>query len=229
MWVFPLLAALISLAFAAVLVRAAIRPVRPAQAMWAIALLMYAVASFAMFLGSLSNWTPGEFRLYWLLGATLTVPYLAQGELYLLTPRPVANVLFVVLIFGTAFAVAKIGSAPVQLAYLHEELPLGKDVFGAGSEAHRLAQLYSIPAYVVLLAGAVWSAWRMRGRPERRNRMLGTLGVAGGATIVAVGSGIGAAYAHVWLFSVALAAGVAVMFWGFLRATSPRTPAQAPA
>jgi hypothetical protein len=51
--------------------------------------------------------------------------------------------------------------------------------------------------------------------------MLGTLGVAAGATIVAVGSGIGAAYAHVWLFSVALAAGVAVMFWGFLRAAAP--------
>ena len=135
MWVFPLLAALISVAFAAVLAWNAVRPVRPAQVMWALALLMYAAASFAMFLGSLSNWTPGEFRLYWLLGATLTVPYLAQGELYLLTPRPMANVLFVVLVFGTAFAVAKIGSAPVQLAYLHEELPLGKDVFGAGSVA----------------------------------------------------------------------------------------------
>lgn len=225
MWVFPLFAALISVAFAAVLMWNAVRPVRPAQLMWAIALLMYAAASFAMFLGSLSNWTPGEFRLYWLLGATLTVPYLAQGELYLLTPRPVANVLFVVLVFGTAFAVAKIGSAPVQLVYLHEELPLGKDVFGAGSVAHRLAQLYSIPAYVVLLAGAVWSAWRMRGRPERRNRMFGTLGVAGGATIVAVGSGIGAAFGHVWLFSVTLAAGVAVMFWGFLRATTPAAAA----
>src|SRR4029453_18413986 len=121
MWIFPLLAALISLVFAAVLIRASIRPARPAQARWAIALLMYAAASLAMFLGSLSNWTPGEFRLYWLLGATLTVPYLAQGEIYLLAARPVANVLFVVLIFGTAYAVAKIGSAPIQLAYLHEE------------------------------------------------------------------------------------------------------------
>src|SRR5439155_6314719 len=58
MWIFPLLAALVSLAFAAVLARQAIRPVRPAQAMWAIALLMYAAASFAMFLGALTNWTP---------------------------------------------------------------------------------------------------------------------------------------------------------------------------
>ena len=83
MWIFPLLAAVISLVFAAALARRAVRPLRPAQGMWTIALLMYAAASFAMFLGSLSNWSPGEFRIYWLLGATLTVPYLAQGELYL--------------------------------------------------------------------------------------------------------------------------------------------------
>lgn len=219
MWIFPLLAALISLAFAAFLVPDAMRPGRPAQAMWAIALLMYAAASFAMFLGSLTNWTAAEFRLYWLLGAALTVPYLAQGELYLLAPRGVANAAFVALAFGTAFAAAKIARAPMQLAYLHEQLPLGRDAFGSGTPAQRLPQLYSIPAYALLLAGAAWSAWGMRSRPELRARMSGILGIAAGATIVAVGSGIGAGYGFVWLFSVALAGGVGVMFWGFLRAT----------
>src|SRR5438874_6015725 len=100
MWVFPLLAALVSLAFAALLARDAVRG-RPAQATWTVAVGMYAVASFAMFLGSLTNWTTTEFRLYWLLGAALNVPYLAQGELYLLVPRAAANALLVVLIFGT--------------------------------------------------------------------------------------------------------------------------------
>src|SRR2546429_281371 len=86
-----------------------------AQGMWTIALLMYAAASFAMFLGSFSNWTTGEFRLYWLLGAALNVPFLAQGELYLLLrPRWVTDLLLVVLLFGTGFAVAKIQSAPVH-------------------------------------------------------------------------------------------------------------------
>ena len=79
----------------------------------------------------------------------------------------------------------------------------------------------------MLLAGAGWSAWRMRRRAELRDRMLGTLGIALGATVVAVGSGIGAAFGHVWLFSVGLAAGVAVMFWGFLRATSRPAPVAA--
>src|SRR5437763_3239065 len=171
MWVFPLLAAVVSLAFAAALSRDAVRPGRPAQATWAIALVMYAAASVAMFVGSLGNWTPGELRLYWVLGAVLTVPFLAQGELFLLAPRAVANALLVVLMFGTAFAVAKIVSAPMHAAYLHDELPLGKDVFGAGTAALHLAQLYSIPAYAVLVVGAGWSAWRMRRTPALRDRM----------------------------------------------------------
>src|SRR2546423_1794506 len=133
--------------------------------MWAIALLMYAAASFAMFLASLTNWTPGEFRVFWLFGAALNVPYLAQGELYLLLPRRYGDVLFIVLLFGTAFAVTKIAHASVHTAPLHDQLPLGKDVFGASSTAHGLPQLYSIPAYVVLVVGA-WSAWRMRKTPH---------------------------------------------------------------
>jgi hypothetical protein len=228
-WIFPLLATLVSLAFASVLIRGAIRTGRPAQAMWAIALLLYAASSFAMFLGALTNWTPFEFRAYWLLGAILTVPYLAQGELYLLVPRTVANVLLIAVVFGTAFAVARIRGAPLQTAPLTDQLPLGKDVFGGGSEAHRLPQLYSIPAYVVLVAGAVWSAWRMRRSPVLRDRAMGTLAIAAGATIVAIGSGIGAGYGVVWLFSIGLAAGIAVMFWGFLRATSRPTHARSPA
>ena len=46
-------------------------------------------------------------------------------------------------------------------------------------------------------------------------------------TVVAIGSGIGAAFDVVPLFSVSLAAGVAVMFWGFLQATAPAPASRA--
>jgi len=221
-WIFPLLAAIIATAFALVLGRRLLRQPSAAPAMWSIALLMYAAASFAMFLGSLTNWSPGEFRVYWLLGGALNVPYLAQGELYLLLPRRLADAMFIVLLFGTAFAVTKLAHAPVHTAPLHDQLPLGKDVFGAGSTAHGLPQLYSIPAYAVLVVFAAWSAWRTRNAPHLRNRALGTIGIAAGATIVAIGSGIGAGFGYVWLFSIGLAAGIAVMFWGFLRTSRSR-------
>jgi hypothetical protein len=97
-------------------------------------------------------------------------------------------------------------------------------VFGDGTAAHRLPQLISIPAYAALVGGAVWSAMRMRGRIDLRDRFVGTLLIALGATVIA---GFGSAFAalgYLAAFTISLLVGIAIMFWGFLRA-SRRTPA----
>jgi hypothetical protein len=87
MWVLPLAAALVALAFAGAIARQYLARRRSYQAIWASALLMYAVASFMVFLGALDGWSAAEFRWYWVLGAVLNVPFLAQGELDLLVKR----------------------------------------------------------------------------------------------------------------------------------------------
>src|SRR5436190_1715582 len=120
------------------------------------------------------------------------------------------------------FAVSRVRSAQVVATALDSHLPSGSDVFATDRFVLTMARLYSIPAYGVLVAGTAWSAWRMRGRRELRDRFAGTLGIAVGATIVAAGSAF-AATGNATGFSLTLAVGVAVMFWGFLRAS--RTPA----
>jgi hypothetical protein len=195
---------------------------RPFQLAWSVALLMYAAGSFALFLGVLDGWSPAEYRAYWLLGAILNVPYLALGEVYLLVrDRRVGNVLLLILLFLTGFAFSRVRTAGLDLSALTKDLPLGKDAFAADTLPYRLSQLYAYPAYVFLLLGCAWSIARMRGKPELRDRLLGTVGVAAGATVVAIGSGFGAGLDVVPLFSVGLAAGIALMFWGFLRASRP--------
>jgi hypothetical protein len=222
MWVFPMLAALVALVFAGLLVRQLVRRPRSSPAFWAAALVMYAIASTMVALGAADGWTSGEFRVYWTLGAVLNVPFLAQGELDLLIRnRIVRRCLYVLLAFVTAYAIAVVRTAPIPggAAALAEPLPSGKEVFGDGSAAHRLPQLISIPAYLALVGGAVWSAWRMRGRPELRNRFAGTLLIALGATVIA---GFGSAFAALGMllpFSLALLVGIVVMFVGFLRAS----------
>jgi hypothetical protein len=220
MWVFPLAAAAVALVFAGALARRYLARRRSHQALWAIALAMYAAASAVVALGASGGWTAAEFRWYWALGAVLNVPYLAQGELDLLIERPaVRRVLYVLLAFVTAYTIAVVRTADVSTQALAQELPSGKEVFGDGTAAHRLPQLVAIPAYLVLVGGALWSAWRMRGRPDLRDRFWGTLLIAVGATVIA---GFGSAFAALGRlapFSVSLLVGIAVMFWGFLRAS----------
>jgi hypothetical protein len=220
--VFPLLAGTIAGVFSLVLLLRFGQRRRPHEGVWALALMMYAVASFAMYLGVVAGWTVAEFKAYWLFGAILNVPFLFMGEAYLLARRrPVAHALFAVLVILAVGAAWVVVRAPVHPRPLAAGLPLGKDVFGAGTSPHRLAQFYSIPAYFLLLGGLLWSAAQMRGRPELRNRTAGTVLIAIGATVVAVGSGIGAAFDVVPLFSASLTAGIALMFYGFLQAGRP--------
>ena len=224
MWVFPLAAAIVAALFAGLVTRQYAARRRPYQLAWALALAMYSAASLAVVFGVLGGWTTGEFQFYWALGAVLNVPFLAGGELMLLVRNRTAQAaVWVVLVFLTAYTVSVLRGASFDAAALAEDLPSGKHVFGDGSPAHRLPQLISIPSYVVLLGGALWSAWRMRGRPELRDRFAGTLFIALGASVIA---GFGSAFAalgYLAAFSTALVVGIVVMFLGFLRAGRPST------
>jgi hypothetical protein len=229
MWVFPLVAAIVAALFAGLVARQYATRRRPYQLAWAIALAMYSAASLAVVLGVTGGWTTGEFQLYWALGAVLNVPFLAGGELMLLVRNRTAQAaIWIVLVFLTAYTVSVLRGASFDAAALTEDLPSGKHVFGDGTAAHRLPQLISIPSYVVLVAGALWSAWKMRGRPELRDRFVGTLLIALGASVIA---GFGSAFAalgYLAAFSVALVAGIAIMFIGFLRAGRPAAVSAVP-
>ena len=219
---FPLGAGIIAGVFCAMLLVRFAKRRRPHEGLWAIALAMYAAASIAMFLGVAAGWTPAEFRWYWLFGAVLNVPFLAAGELFVLTrARWARGGTLALLLAATGIATWSITVAAIQGDALRSALPLGKEAFGDNTAPYRLSQLYAFPAYFFLLGGSVWSALKMRGRSELRDRTTGTVAIAVGATIVAIGSGVGAGFDIVPLFSLSLAAGIAVMFWGFIRATAP--------
>ena len=179
--------------------------------------MMYAAASLAVAFG-VANGGTGGVPHYWALGAVLNVPFLAQAA------RPADRARAVRL--GRCYVCRFIAGTrspwcarPRSHRGARTGPAFGKEVFGDGTAAYRLPQLIAIPAYLVLVGGTLWSAWRMRGRPELRDRFWGTLLVAFGVWFMA---GFGAAFAalgHLAPFSISLLVGIALMFIGFLRAT----------
>jgi hypothetical protein len=221
MWLVPLVAAVVAASFAAMLFRQFVARRGQAQLLWAIAMAMFALACTALAIGVGTDWSKALFGLYWAFGAVLNVPFLAGGELVLLFRRRwVVWATWLALIFSIAFTFAVLRQASVSPDAILEQLPSGKEVFGAGTAAHRLPQYFSYTAYFILIAGALWSAWKMRGKPGLKDRFVGTVLIAVGATIVAAGAAF-AAGGKVAGFVVTLLAGIIVMFWGFLRASRP--------
>jgi hypothetical protein len=226
MWAVPLVAVAVAMVFAIQLGRQYTERRHPYQLAWAMALLMFAAASMAVVLGLINHWSRLEFQIYWAFGAVLTVPFLAAGEVLLLfRKRGTLWAVWLILVFVIAYTVAVLRGAEMSASALAEQLPSGKDVFGDGSAAHRLPQVIAYPSYFILLAGALWSAWRMRGRPELKDRFVGTLLVAVGATVVAAGATF-AALGLVPGFIATLVIGIVVMYWGFLRASRRPAPAR---
>jgi hypothetical protein len=64
----------------------------------------------------------------------------------------------------------------------------------------------------------------MRGATELRDRFVGTILIALGATVIAAFGSAFAAIGQLVPFSIALLGGVSVMFWGFLRASRTSSP-----
>jgi hypothetical protein len=186
-------------------------------------MLMFASASTALTLGVLDGWTTAEFRVYWLFGAVLNVPYLGVGEVYLLARRRwVGHVALVVALAATAWAAAEVRAAAVDASVLRsQEFFTGKEALGEDAPSRTLALVYSYAGTAVLVLGILWSALGMRGRPELRPRFWGVLLIAVGALVVAGGSAFAATGSFPG-FSVTLAVGVAVMYAGFLTASRRR-------
>lgn len=226
MIVFPAVAGLVSAIFAIQLLRQYARRKRLPQLAWGIAMTMYALASLAVAGGISGGWDPTLYRSYYLFGALLNVPYLALGGVALLGKRALSALALLVVLAATVYAAVKVAStSTVESALATEQIPRGKDTW-ANQSVPRLASLYSITAYVVVLlitflTSTKRAARRIGAERARANRL-----IAVGVTIVAVGSTALTRVGRGSAFSIALAVGVVVMFLGFRMATrAPRTTA----
>src|SRR3954471_9550492 len=130
---------------------------RPEYRAWAISLAMFALASAALVTGTSTGWDNGTFRVFYLLGAVVNVPWLALGTVFLLAaPRTGRRAQWVVALF-TMFAAGVVLSAPMTTV-AGTTIPQGSDVFGALPRV--LAAVGSGAAAIVIFVGAFVSALR---------------------------------------------------------------------
>jgi hypothetical protein len=203
---------------------------KPQDRAWAIALAMFALASAALATGTSTGWDQGTFRAFYLLGAVVNVPWLAMGTVYLLAPAATARRVLWGLVLFSGFAAGVLLSAP--MAPVHgTAIPLGKDVFGALPRV--LAAVGSGVAAVVIIGGAVVSAWRFA--RDRRVAGHGRLAaanalIASGTLVLSSGGLVQGVVGHDEAFALSLAIGISIVYGGFvLASTRSHAPVSAPA
>lgn len=223
MAMFPFLAAVVSGWFCSDLLRRFIRDRRPQHLAWALALGAFCVASLSAAAGMRLGWSPGWFRSYYYFGAVVNVPVLAVGTLYLYLSRPMGHVCALVVAGLAAYAALVVMTAGINpsLTAVVNSIPMGSEVIS--DRARSLSRYYSYAGFAIVVGGAIWSALRLARRPGEpaRRLMQGNVLIALGTSVVAVAS-VFARQGQGSVFAVGLALGAAVMYAGFLRASTRR-------
>jgi hypothetical protein len=216
-------AALLALAFAFSTLERWLDKLKPHEGAWTVALFLFASASAALWGGVAFGWNGLWFRLFYLFGAIVNVPYLALGTVYLLGPLPIARRVALGVHVFAAFSAGVIAVAPLTAAIAPDTLPQGSDVFGALPRV--LAAVGSGVASVVIVGGAVWSAVRLAKRRSTRRLAGANVLIAAGTLILGAGGVLNSVLDEMDGFAISLVAGITVLFAGFLLTNAPRRPA----
>lgn len=224
MVIFPIVATVLAFGCAVAVARDYIARPRPAGLVWSIAFAIFGVAALCEVIGSLSGWTSLLARVYYVLGATLVVGYLALGELYLLMRRSWADKAAGVTILLTALAISLISKTPIGPDVADE----GWRALEPGAGLTALTIGINSTGTAILAGGLLYSVVSFRRKGIMRNRMIGclliavgTLAVASGGTLTRLGSD--------QLLYIAMSIGIALIFAGYLWTRKPDLqPAAAP-
>ncbi|HSO96205.1 MAG TPA: hypothetical protein VLV81_09215 [Acidimicrobiia bacterium] len=194
---------------------------------WTVALAMFAVAGAALALGSSNGWDRGTYRVFFLLGAVLDVPWLALGTIDLLLGPAVGRRVQWFVVFFSGLAAGVVLSAPMG-AVQGTTIPVASHVFGTFPRA--LAGIGSGIGATVIFVGAVVSAVRYarnRAAPGSARRAAANALIAVGTIVLSSGGLLQGFVGHDEAFAVTLAVGISVVFAGF-RVASGSAPRPAP-
>jgi hypothetical protein len=190
----------------------------PHQAAWTVALAMYALASAALATGESTGWDDGTFRVFYLFGAILVVPWLALGTVFLLGgARPGRRVLGVLLV-ASGFAAGVMVVTPILGSLAPSGIPAGSDHLEPLPRV--LAGIANALGATVVLAGAVVSGVRAWRRDADRRLALANALIALGILVNSSGGLLQGVVGDDEGFAIALVTGIAAIYAGFSVATS---------
>jgi hypothetical protein len=214
-------AGLVALAFALSTLERWLDRRRRHELAWTVALAMFTIGAGALWLGASAGWTESTFRIFYLFGAILNVPFLALGTVYLLGGRRRGDGWAAAIALAGAFAAGVLAVAPIHGEVPSHRLPQGSEVFGPLPRV--LAAVASAGGALVVLGGAVSSAWRLRSgnRPGAGRLALANTLIALGTLVLGASGLLNSVLGEMEGFAVTLTLGITILFAGFL-ITNPR-------
>lgn len=210
----PVFTSIIAFVFAAVLYqRWRSKSTSLYLAWWTIGVITYGVGTLTESMTTLFGWHLWIFRAWYISGALLGGMPLAQGTVYLVLPKKVANWLTIVLVAYIAVASIFILLSPVNLALVEPDRLSGSVLVWQWTRL--FSPLVNLYALIFLVGGALLSAWKYWRRDnELGTRVIGNICIALGALLPGIGGSF-TRFGHVEVLYVTEILGLALIWLGY--------------
>jgi len=221
----PYLSTLVAFVFTIAVFRRYLQRHGPYLLMWTIGLLWFGLGTLSEIILGLT-FSGLVLKLWYLCGAMLTAAWLGQGTLYLLVRRRwvtwTLTGLLVALSVLAAVLLLLASSTPAASSYRVSQ-PVSaqyQDILIRSSLILGLTILLNIYGTLLLVGGAIYSAYIFWRKRMLFNRMIGNILIAAGAFAPAMGGSFIKLGLPDWMYLAELV-GVILMYIGFLQATTP--------
>ncbi len=171
---------------------------------------MFAIATWAFFLGVTVGWTGPMYRIFYLFGAILNIPFLALGSMFLVVGKRSGHVMAIAL--GAFTAISTTLTATVPFANPLPETGVPHDIFASGFGPRLFAIIGGAMGATILAVLSLVSIFRF----WKRNRRIvwGNLLIVAG-TFAAASGGTGLALGESSAFALSLLAAVTLIWAGY--------------
>lgn len=190
---------------------------RPHVAAYGVGITMFALATWALFVGVTFGWSGAAYRTFFLFGAVLNIPFLALGSMFLVVGKRSGHVMTVALGALTAISTTLTFTVPFENPLPESGIPT--DIFATGFGPRLFAIIGGATGTLILVSLALVSVVRF----WRRDRQIvwgNALILAG--TAAAAWRGTGLALGDAGGFALSLLLAVSFIWAGYRVASGRR-------
>ena len=180
---------------------------------------MFAVATWALFIGITFGWTGPTYRTFFLFGAVLNILFLALGSMFLVVGRRAGHVMTIAVGAFAAISTTLTLTVPFQQAFPDGGIP--HEMFATGFGPRLFAAIGAGLGATILMVLAVVSIFRFW--KKSRNIVWGNLLILAG-TFAAAWGGTGLAFGEAGGFALSLLVAVTFIWAGYRVASGGRGP-----
>lgn len=152
---------------------------------WMIGVLCYGLGTLTESIVGVFQWSEPVFKSWYILGALLGGFPLAQGSVYLIFQKRTADIMMYVVVSIIVVASVLVILSPIDYSLVEHNRLTGKVL--VWKNVRLITPFVNIYAFIFLVGGAAYSAYRYRQNPEFKSRFWGNVYIAIGGLLPGIG------------------------------------------